>query len=148
MISLFHTHTHTHTRNLQEPLRKSRELIMESRESLGLKEIKPVDPKGSQLWIFIGRTDVEAEALILWVPDAKSWLFGKDHDNGKDWGQEKKGATEDEMVGWHQWLNGHEFEHTPGGSEGQGSPACCSPRGHEESDMIEWLNNNLSSVIS
>ena len=92
------------------------------------KEIKPVNPKGNQPWIFIGRTD--AEAPILWPPDAKSRLFGKDPDAGKDWKQEEKGVTEDEMVGWHQWLNGHEFEQTPGGSGGQGSLACCSPWDH------------------
>ena len=74
------------------------------------KEIQPVHPKGNQSWIFIGRTDVEAETLILWLPDAKNWLFGKDPDAGKDWRQEKKRMTEDEMVGWHHWLNGHEFE--------------------------------------
>ena len=73
------------------------------------KEIKPVNPKRNQLWIFIGRTDVEAEAPILWTPDAKSWLIRKDHDAGKDWGQKEKGTTEDEMVRWHHQLNGHEF---------------------------------------
>ena len=77
-------------------------------KNLDSKEIKPVNPKGNQLWIFIGRTD--AEALILWPPDVKSQLIGKDPDAGKDWGQEEKVATEDEMVGWHHWLNGHEFE--------------------------------------
>ena len=77
---------------------------------LDLKEIQPVLPKGNQSWIFIGRTDVEAETPILWPPDAKSWLIGKDHDAGKDWGQEEKGMTEDEMVGWHHQLNGHESE--------------------------------------
>ena len=77
---------------------------------LDCKEIQPVHPKGDQSWVFIGRTDVEAEAPILWPPDAKSWLIGKDPDVGKDWGQEEKGTTEDEMVGWHHQLNGHEFE--------------------------------------
>ena len=86
-----------------------------------------VDPKGNQSWIFTGRTDAEVEALILWPPDAKSGLIGKDPDAGKDWGQEEKGAIEDEMVGWHHWLNGHEFEQIPGDSEGQGSLACYSP---------------------
>ena len=76
-------------------------------------KIKPVHPKGNQPWIFIGRTDAEAEALILWSPDAKSWLTGKDPDAGKDWGQEEKGAAEDEMVGLRHWLNGHEFKQTP-----------------------------------
>ena len=105
---------------------------------LDCKEIKPVNPKGNQPWIFIGRTD--AEAPILWPPDAKSWLIGKDPDAGKDWRQEEKGVTEDEMVGWHQWLTGHEIEQSPGDSEGQGSLACCSSWGHKESDMTEWLN--------
>ena len=84
---------------------------------LDSKEIKPVNPKGNQLWIFIGRTDAEAEAPILWPPDAKSRLIRKDPDAGKDWGQEEKGAMEDEMVGWHHQLNGHEFEQTPGDSK-------------------------------
>ena len=93
---------------------------------LDCKEIKPVNPKGNQPWIFIGRTDAEAEAPIFWSPDEKSRLTGKDSDAGKDWGQEK-GTTEDEMVGWHHLLNGHEFEQTPGDGEGQGSLVCCSP---------------------
>ena len=88
------------------------------------EEIKPVNPKGNQPQIFIGRTDPEAEAPILWPHDAKSWLIGKDPDAGKDWGQEAKGITEDEMVGWHHWINGCEFEQTPGDSEGQGSLDC------------------------
>ena len=100
---------------------------------LDCKETKPVTPKGNQPWIFIGRTD--AEASKLWPPDAKSWLTGKDSNAGKDWGQEEKGTTENDMVGWHHWLNGHEFEQTPGDSEEQGSLACCSPQGHKESDM-------------
>jgi len=86
---------------------------------LDSKEIKPVNPKENQHWILIGRTD--AEAPILWPPDAKSWLIGKDPDAGKDWGQKEKGVTEDEMIGWHQWLNRHEFDQTPGDDEGQGS---------------------------
>ena len=106
---------------------------------LDCKEIKPVNPKGNQLWIFIGRTDAEAEVPILWPPDAKNWLIGKDPDPGKDWGQEKE-ATEFEMVGWYHWLNGHEFEQTPGDSEGQGSLVCCSPWGYRESDKTELLN--------
>ena len=93
---------------------------------LDSKEIKPVNPKGNQPQIFIGRTDDEAEASILWPPDTKIWLTGKDPDAGqKDWEQEKKGKTEDEMIGWHHWLNGHEFEQTQGDSEGQGSLVCC-----------------------
>ena len=97
------------------------------------KEIKPVNPKGNQSWIFIGRTDTEAP--ILWPPDAKRRLIRKDPDAGKDWGQEKKGVTEDELVGWHHWLNKHESEQTLEDSEGQGSLVCCSPwRSRKESD--------------
>ena len=98
---------------------------------LDCKEIQPVHPKGNQSWIFIGRTD--AEASILWPPDAKNWVIRKDPDAGKDWGQEK-GTTEDEMVGWHHRLNGHEFEQTLGDGDGQGGLACCSPWGHKEPD--------------
>ena len=107
---------------------------------LDCKKSQPVHPKGNQFWIFIGRTDVEAETLVLWPPDVKSWLIGKDPDAGRDWGQEDKGMTEDEMAGWHHQLNGHEFEWTPGVGDGQGSLACCSPWAHKESDMTEWLN--------
>ena len=99
---------------------------------LDFQEIKAVNPKGNQPWIFIGRTDAEAEAPGLWPPDAKSWLIGKDPKAGKDWGKEDKGATEDEMVGWHHQLNGQEFEQTLGDSEGQGSLGCCSSWGHKE----------------
>ena len=88
---------------------------------LDSKEIKPVNPKGNQPWTFIGRTDAKAEAPILWPPDAKSWLTGKDPDAGKNWGQEERGMTEHEMAGLHHWLNGQEFEQTPGNSDGQGS---------------------------
>ena len=88
---------------------------------LDFKKIKPVNPKWYQPWIFIGRTDADAEAPILWLSDAMNWLFGKDPDAGKEWGQEEKGMVEDEMVGWHHWLNGHEFEQTLGDSEGQGA---------------------------
>ena len=103
-------------------------------------KIKPVDPKGNQYWIFIGRTDVEAETPILWPPDMKNWLIGKDPDAGKDWRREEKGSTEDEIVGWHHRLNGHEFEQALRVGDGQGSLACCSPWGHKESDTTEWLN--------
>ena len=102
------------------------------------KEIKSVIPKGNQPWIFTGRTD--AEALIVWPPDAKSWLIGKDPDAGKDWRWEEKGTTEDEMVGWHHQLNGHEFEQTLGDSGGHRSLVCCSPWGRKELDMTQWLN--------
>ena len=110
---------------------------------LDCKEIQPVHPKGDQSWIFIGRTDAEAETPKLWPPDAKSQLIGKDPDAGKDWGQEEKGVTEDEMVGWHHWLNGLEFEQSPGDGGGQGSLECCSPWGHKELDTTEWWNNNF-----
>ena len=92
---------------------------------LDCKEVQPVHPKGDQSWVFIGRTDVEAESPILWPPDAKSWLIGKDPDAGKDWGQEEKGTTEFEMVGFHHRLDGHGFEWTPGVGDGQGGLACC-----------------------
>ena len=109
---------------------------------LDCKEIQPVHPKGNQSWVFIGKTDAEAEAPILWPPNAKSQLTRKDPDAGKDWRQEEKEMTEDEMVGWHHQLNGHEFEQAPGDGEGQGSLECCSPWGHKESDATEQLNNN------
>ena len=107
---------------------------------LDCMEIQPVHPKGDQSWLFIGRTDVEAETSILWPPDAKSWLIGKDPDAGKDWDQEEKGMTENKMVGWHHWLNGHGFGWTLGVGDGQGSLVCCGSRGHKESGMTEWLN--------
>ena len=106
------------------------------------KEIKPVNTKGNQSWIFIGRTDAEAEAPILWPPDAKSQLIGKDPGGRKDWRQEEKETTEDAMVGWCHRLNGHEFEQTSGDGKGQGSLVCCSPWGRKESDRTELLNNN------
>ena len=106
---------------------------------LDCKEIQPVHPKGNQSWIFIGRTDAEAGTPILWPHDAKNWLIGKDPDAGKDWRQEK-GMTEDEMVVWHYLLVGHEFEQALGFGEGQRSMACCSPWGHKELDLTEWLN--------
>ena len=101
---------------------------------LDCKEIKPVSPKGNQPWIFIGRTDAEAEAPILWPPDEKNWLTGKDPDAGKDWRQEEKGITEDEMAGWRHRLDGYESEQALGDGEGQGSLACCSPWGLKEVD--------------
>ena len=94
---------------------------------LDCKEIKPVNPKGNQSWLFIGNTDAGAEAPILWPPEAKNWLIGKDHDTWKDWRQEEKGMTEDEMVGWHHLVNRPEFEQAPGVGDGQGRQACCSP---------------------
>ena len=103
---------------------------------LDYKEIKPVHPKGNQSWILIGRTDAEAEAPILWPPDVKNWLIGKDPDAGKDWRQEEKGTTEDEMVGWYHWLSGHEFEQVPGVGDGWGSLECCSPWDCKESAKL------------
>ena len=110
---------------------------------LDCKEIQPVCPKENQSWIFIGRTDAEAEIPILWPPDAKNWLIGKDPDDGKDWRQEEKGTTEDAMVGWHHWLDGLEIVQAPGVGDGQGSLVFCSPWCHKESDMTEWLNWTL-----
>ena len=107
---------------------------------LDCKEIKPVNPNGNQSWIFIGRTDAEAESPTLWPPHAKNWLIGKDPDAGKDWRQEEKGTTEDEMVGWHHRLDRHESEQAPRVGDGQGSLVCYSPWGHKESDMTERLN--------
>ena len=112
----------------------------DSWESLGLKEIQPVHPKGDQSWVFIGRTDVEAETPILWPPDEKSWLIWKDPYAGKDWRQEEKGMTEDEMVGWHHWLNVPGFGWTLGVGDGQGGLACWGTWGRKESDMTEQLN--------
>ena len=107
---------------------------------LDCKEIQPVSPKGNQSWIFIVRTEVEAETPIVWPPDAKNWLIWKDPDAENDRRWEEKGTTENEMVGWHHWLNGHEFEQAAGVGGGQGGLACCSPLGLKESDMTEWLN--------
>ena len=109
---------------------------------LDCKEIKPVHPKGNQSWIFVGKTDAEAEAPILWPPDTKSQLIRKDPDAGKDWRQEEKGTTEDEMIGCHHRLDGHGFEQAPGGGDGQRILVCCSPWDRKESDMTEQLNND------
>ena len=111
---------------------------------LNCKEIKPINPKGNQSWKFIGRADTVAEAPILWPLDAKSWLMRKDPVAGKDWRQEKKGTTEDEMVGWHRRLDGHEFEQAPGDGKGQGSLACCSLWGCKESGTTERLHFHFS----
>ena len=112
---------------------------------LDCKEIKPVNPKVNQPWKLIGRTD--AEAPILWPPDAKNWLIGKDPDAGKDWGQKEKGVTEDEMVGWHHGLNEHEFEQTLGDCERQGSLSCCSPCGHKVRHGIATEQHPTISLI-
>ena len=105
--------------------------------SLDSKEIQPVNPKGNQSWIFIGRTDAETETPILGPPDMKNWLIWKAPDAGKDWRWEEKGMTEDKVVGWHHWLTGHEFEQALGVGDWKGSLACCSPWGHKELDMTE-----------
>ena len=107
---------------------------------LDCKEIQPVHSERDQPWDFFGRNDAKAETAVLWSPHVKSWLIGKDSDAGRDWGQEEKGMTEDEMAGWHYWLNGHESGWTPGVGDGQGGLACCNSRGHKESDMTEQLN--------
>ena len=124
----------------------------DSWESLGQQgdqtRSNQINPKGNEPWIVVGRTDAEAEATILWPLDAKNWLIGKDPDAGKDWGQKEKGTTEDEMVGWHHWLNGHEFEQTLWDSEGQGSLACCSPWGCKELDTTVWLTHTYIYTTS
>ena len=107
---------------------------------LDCKEIQPVHSKGDQSWVFIGRTDAEAETLVLWPPHAKSWLIGKDSDAGRGWGQEEKGTTEDEMAGWHHRLDGHEFGWIPGVGDGQGGLVWCNSWGRNESDTTERLN--------
>ena len=104
------------------------------------KEVQAAHPKGAQSWVFIGRTDVEPETPIFWPPDVKSWLIWKDPDAGKDWRQEEKEKTENEMIGWHHWLNGHEFGWTPRVGDGQGGLACCDSWGRKESDTTEQLN--------
>ena len=117
---------------------------------LDLKEIQPVHPKGNQSWIFIGRTDAEAETLVLWSPDVKNWLLRKDPHAGKDWSQEEKRTTEDEMVGWHLRLDGHESEKALGVGEGQGSLACCSRQGLQSqthwATELNWLNDDVSPL--
>ena len=114
---------------------------------LDCKEIQPVHPKGNQSWIFIGRTGAEAEAPILWPPDVRNWLTGKDPHAGKDWGQEEKAATEEEIVGRHHWLSEHEFEQTPGDSEGQRSLVCCSPWGCTvQQDLVSEQENFYASI--
>ena len=117
---------------------------------LDCKETQWVHPKGDQSWVFIGRTDVQAETPILWPPDEKRWLIGKDPDAGKDWGQEKKGMTEDEMVVWHHQLNGHRFGWTPGVGDGQGGLACCASWGckvgHNWATELNWTELILTTV--
>ena len=117
---------------------------------LDCKEIQPVHSKGDQSWVFFGRNDTIAETPILWPPRVKSWLIGKDSDAGRDWGQEEKGMTEDEMVGWHHWHDGRESGWTPGVADGQGGMACCDSWGRKESETTERLNGTeeFSAVIS
>ena len=116
------------------------EKILES--PLDCKEIQPVHPKGKQSWIFIGRTDAEAETSVLWPSDVKNWLIWKDPDAGKDWRQQEKGLTQGEMIGWHHRLDGHEFEQAPGVGDRQGSLVCCSPWGgrvrHDWATELNW----------
>ena len=107
---------------------------------LDCKEIQPVHSKGDQSWVFFRRNDAEAETPVLWPPHEKSWLIGKDSDAGRDWGQEEKGTTENEMSGWHHRLDGREFEWTPEVGDGQGGLVCCNSWGHKESDTTERLN--------
>ena len=121
---------------------------------LDCKEIQPVHPKGNQSWLFIGRTGAEAETPILWPSDVKDWLTGKDSDAEKDWRQKEKGTTGNEMVGWHHWLSGHEFEQTPGVGDGQGGLVCCSPLGsqrvgHDWATELNWAlpTSRLSTPI-
>ena len=114
---------------------------------LDCKEIQPVHPKGDQSWVYFGRTDAKAVTPVLWPPHARSWLIGKDSYAGRDWGQEEKGTTEDEMAGWHHRLNGHEFGWTPGVGNGQGGLACCNLWGRKESDTTEQLNWTVNFYV-
>ena len=107
---------------------------------LDCKEIQPIHPKGDQPWVFFGRNDVKAETPVLWPLHVKSWLTGKDSDAGRGWGQEEKGTTEDEMAGWHHWLNGLKFAWTPGVGDGQRGLTCCDSWGCKELDITEQLN--------
>ena len=119
-------------------LEKNLESPLDSKEQGNPTRSNKIHPKRYQSWVFTGRTDVEAETPILWPPEAKSWLIWKDPDAGKDWEQKEKGTTEDEMVGWHHWLNG--FGWTPGVGDGQGGLVCCSSWGHKELDTTERVN--------
>ena len=123
------------------------EKILES--PLDCKEIQSVHSKGDQPWDFFGRNDAKAETPVLWPPHVKSWLIGKDSDDGRDWGQEEKGTTEDEMAGWHHWLDGRESEWTPGVCDGQEGLVCCDSWGRKESDTTEQLNwTELNATLS
>ena len=118
------------------------DVVEDAWESLGLHGFQPVHSEGDQPWVLVGRNDAKAETPVLWPPHAKRWLIGKDSDAGRDWGQEERGMTEDEMAGWHHWLDGREFEWTPGDGDAgiQGGLACCDSWGRKESDTTEWLN--------
>ena len=119
----------------------------DSWESLGLQGVKPVNPKENQSWLLIGRTDAEVEAPILWPPDVKNRLIGKDSEAGKDWRREEEGTIEDEMVGWHHRLNGHEFEPASGVGDGQGSLACFSPWvAKSQTQLSNWTELNWNGV--
>ena len=126
-------------KTLESPLHCNQSILRRS-DPTRSNQIQPVHPKGDHSWVFIGETDVEAKTPILWPPDAKSWFVWKDPDVGKDWGQEEKGTTEDEMVGWHHRHNGHGFGWTPGVGDGQAGLVYCGSWGHKESDTTEWLN--------
>ena len=115
---------------------------------LDWKESQPVNLKWNQPWTLMGWTDAKAETPVVWPPDVKSWLIGKDPDAGKDWRQKEKRATKDETVGWHHQFNGHELGQTPGDGEEQESMVCCSPWGLKQSDMTWWLNNNINTKKS
>ena len=115
---------------------------------LDFKEIQPVYSEGDQPWDFFGRNDAKAETPVLWLPHVKSWLIGKDSDAGKDWGQEEKGMTEDEMAGWYHGLDGRESEWAPGDGDGQGGLACCDSWGHKELDKTERLNWTVALFIN
>ena len=125
---------------LEENFQDKAVVLAKTLESpLDCKEIQPVHSEGDQPWDFFGRNDAKAEIPVLWSPHANSWLIGKDSDAGRDWGQEEKGTTEDEMAGWDHWLDGSESERTPGVGDGQGGLACCDSWGCKESDMTERL---------
>ena len=112
----------------------------DSRVPWTARRFQPVHPKGNQSWIFIGRTNAEAETPILGTPDAKNWFIGKDPEAGKDWGQEEKGTTKDEITGWHHWLDGHDFEQAPGAGDGQGRLACFHSKELGMTEQLNWVN--------
>ncbi len=131
----------TARRSNQSILKEIRTVVLEKtlESPLDCKEIQPVHSEGDQPWDFFGRNDAKAETPVLWPPHVKSWLIGKDPDAGRDWGQEEKGTTEDEMAGWHHWLDGRESEWTPGVGDGQGGLVCCDSWGLKELDTTERL---------